>query len=186
MANSSANVTTGKPKVTGSIFVGATSANLPISATSTISTSDFTSLGYVSEDGVTNANEMDVEKQKAWGGDTVQVLENGKEDRFTMTLIESLNAGVLKAVYNDANVSGTIEGTGGLKISVNSAEHKAKAWIIDMILKGGINKRIVIPNGVISEVGDIEYKDNTAIGYEITIDALPDSSGNTHYEYIED
>lgn len=186
MANNVANVSTGKPKVAGSVFIGATNVQLPTSATSTISTTDFKALGYVSEDGVTNSCSIDVEKVKAWGGDTVQVLETGKEDTFTFTLIESLNADVLKAVYDDSNVTGTISGTNGMTVTVNNKEHEAKAWVIDMILKGNINKRIVIPNGTISEIGDIEYKDDTAIGYEVTIDALPDASGNTHYEYLED
>ena len=41
------------------------------------------------------------------------------------------------------------------------------------------------PNGKVSEVGDITYADEKEVGYETTITASADSSGNTHYEYIK-
>ena len=53
-----------------------------------------------------------------------------------------------------------------------------------MILKDAV-KRIVIPCASITEVGDIVYKDDDAIGYETTLSAVPDAGGQTHYEYIK-
>jgi hypothetical protein len=53
-----------------------------------------------------------------------------------------------------------------------------------MILQGGVLKRVVIPNCKVSEVGEVVYKDDEAIGYETTVSCLPDAAGNTHYEYI--
>ena len=53
-----------------------------------------------------------------------------------------------------------------------------------MILKNGAKKRIVLPRATLAALGDISYTDSAAVGYEVTLNAAPDSSGNTHYEYI--
>ena len=53
-----------------------------------------------------------------------------------------------------------------------------------MILRGGVLKRIVIPRGAVTEVGEIKYAENDAIGYEITITAMADSNGNKAIDYI--
>lgn len=176
-----ANVTVGKPRVAGAIFRAPKGTTLPTNATATLDAS-FVELGYVSEDGVTNSNSPDSEKIKAWGGQIVLVVSTEIPDTFQMTLIETLDPNVAKAVYNSSNV--TVDGTTGFSIKVNADPIEEAAYVIDMRMTGGAMKRIVIPDGMISERGDIVYKDDEAVGYDITLDALPDATGNNHYEYI--
>ena len=182
MAQTVTNVTAAKPAVGGAVSVAATTATLPTSTGTTLG-SGWTGLGYISEDGLTNNNTPESETIKAWGGDIVLTPVSGKEDTFTFTLIEAINVDVLKVIYGSSNVSGTLGS--GITVNAKADEMDAHAWCIDMVLRNNVAKRIVIPNGVISEVGEIAYTDGDAVGYEVTVTAFPNSSGVTHYEYMK-
>lgn len=182
MANNVGYVSVGKPGTNGAVYRAPYGTTLPTSISDTLD-SAFASLGYISDDGMTNENSPETDQIKAWGGEVVAIIQSEKADTFKYKLIEGLNVDVLKTVYGDDNVTGAL--ATGITVRANAKIPESSSYVIDTIM-GANAKRIVIPNGQVSEVGEIVYKDDEVVGYEVTITALPDESidYDTHREYI--
>ena len=175
------NVIVGKPKVGGAVWVAPVGTSLPTDATSVINTA-FKSLGYISEDGVTNAPSMSSETKKAWGGDVVATIDNGTENKYKMKFIETLNAEVQKLVYGDSNVT---DGDGSMSVANKGINTTPHAFVIDMVMANNLIHRMVIPSASITEIGEIKYVDSDVAGYEVTLTAKADTDGATAHDYYQ-
>lgn len=181
MQNNSSNVSTGKPKVGGAIFVAPAGTTLPADATAELPAA-FVNLGYVSEDGVVNGVETDTEDIKAWGGDTVLSTVTSFKETFTLNLIETKEA-VLAQYYGAENV--TVDGSGNITVRHNGAALPEQVAVIETVMADGRVKRTVVPKAKISDrSGEVSYTDGDAVSYPIVWNAAPDSAGNTAYDYI--
>ena len=181
MGNTATNVTTGKPKVSGAVFIAPKGTALPTDATSALS-SAYVGLGYVSDAGLENTNDMNISTIKEWGGLVVYNSLDELTDQFKLVLIEAKNIDVLKAAYGDSNVT---ESNGTIHVVVDADDPQEKVWVFDITLRGGIAKRIVVPDGAVTARDAVTYTASDAVGYGLTISAYPDANGKTHDEYIE-
>lgn len=179
--NDSDNVSFGKPKATGAVYVAPAGTPLPTTAWATLNAA-FEGLGYVSEDGLVNGVETDTEEVNAWGGDLVLVGQTTFKEMFTVNLIET-NEEALKVYYGEDNV--TVEGNGSITVHQKNEMLPRVVVVFELVLTGGRIKRIVVPNAQIADrSGEITYVDGEAIAYPAVFVAYPDENGQTHIEYI--
>lgn len=176
-------VTAAKPKIGGAVYRAPSGTTLPTDATTALANT-FIAIGYNTEDGVVRAVEQDTETVKAWGGDTVLVLQNSRTETFNFKMLDAHSVEALKIYYGDSNVTGTALAT-GISVKSNNAEQLGHVYVIDMIESGNTLHRIVIPNGIVTELEDISYVDNAAVAYGVTITAVADSTGNSSYDYFK-
>ena len=176
-------VTAAKPRTAGVIYRAPLGTALPTDADTALAAT-YKSLGHLSEDGFTNNNSASSEVIRDMGGSPVLTVQTEKNDTFAFTLIDVLEEEVLKAVYGSTNVTGDL--TAGLAVTANSDEPEEAVWVLDTIMRGGVLQRIVIPDGKISEISEIGYKRDEAVGYGVTVTALANDSGETHYTYYKE
>ena len=178
MSGIATNVTAGKPNSSGAAFTAPVGTTLPTDSTSALDNA-FKDLGFLSEDGLTRGRSLSSTTIKEWGGLPVLITDDEDITTFKFKLIEYLNPEVQKMINGDANVTGTLA-TG---LSIQPGDMQEHSFVFWQKMRGGVSHRIVVPRGKVTELGDVVYKSNEAVAYDVTITALLDDNGKPYYEY---
>lgn len=187
--NNKKNVSLGKPKKTGCLYYAPAGTALPTDAGTALPTdattalpTTYTCVGYLSEDGVTNATDTDTTDINEMGGIKVLSEISGYGETWQFNMIET-NEASLKLRFGTANVTGTAD-----KLTVYHAIPSGESLVLvfEIAMTGNRVKRIVVADGTITEFDDTTYSAGDAIGYGVTMSANPSDliNGATSVEYI--
>ncbi|MGW1836318.1 phage tail tube protein [Streptomyces sp. NPDC002067] len=167
--------------LSGAAYVGPSGTVGPTDSESTWPAA-VTDIGWISDDGITESNSSDSTEIKGWqGGQTVRKVISSSEMTFQFTAIETSKA-VLELYHKGSKVI-TTSGKSVLAVKAPGADRRFFGFDV---IDGDSHVRIVIPDGEVSETGDITYKSDEAIAYELTITAYPGLDGTVAFKYSND
>lgn len=159
--------------VTGGAYRADPDAELPTDATTALG-SPWEELGYVTEDGITQTIDSDTEPIGAWqGGTIVRRIMTSHELTYGLSLLETSEATL--AAYYGNHADG---------VTVIRAEEGVRGKWCFHIVDGIYRIRVAIPDGQVTERGDVEYVNGGAINYPITISCYEDEHGVKGYLYL--
>lgn len=141
-------------------------------------------LGEGSTDGVESAQEMDANEKRVWSKNLGTTFTNFR-DTLTVRLASATDSDALKAVVGVDNVTALTGAISGIRVSFRNRQPEIGAWLIQMKTDDGRNWWIVVPNAQLDPNITRSMGDEDIVVMEATINALEDSTGETHYEYIE-
>ena len=179
MAVTAGNVDVG---LTGAISKAPVGTAAPTTAVIALNAS-FIDTGAISEDGIslTMPGNGDSTPIKIWqGGAQVRTLRTSSDDlpSVTFTMLETNKTTV--ETYFGVTVAQTA--TEGSFSYVAGTTPAPSAYVAD-ILDGTKSKRFHIPRGQRVEVGDLVFKNDEPIGYEVTIECELDTTLGYNFRY---
>lgn len=165
-----ANVMVG---VTGAVHVAPEGTAIPTDTTTALNAA-FDDVGYISDAGVTQSIGETITNLKAWqNGDVVRKIQTEHDVTYQFTMIETSDVTLNEYYGNYA--AGAFQITGD--------QLPRRRWVLEVV-DGDDDLRIVIPEGQITERGDIVYQNGDAVGYQVTISCFPDDDGVKAYGYV--
>lgn len=142
---------------------------------------------YVSEDGLTMTPSMSTTEIKDWSGSTVRKVLESFDGTLSWKMI-STNAGSLGVAFGEDKVNANAAtATHGNQVSAALGAHlpDAQSWVF-LMKDGDARIVIVVPNGQVTEVGEVTFAANEAVGWEVTLSCYPDTDGECIYIYTDD
>ena len=142
---------------------------------------------YVSQDGLTLAPSMSTTEIKDWSGATVRKVLESFDGTLSWTMI-STNEGALSIAFGTDHVTSaaaTAQHGAQVQAALGAYLPEEQTWVF--LMKDG-DARIVIavPDGQITEVGEVTFASNVAVGWQVTLSCYPDTDGNCIYIMTDD
>ncbi|MGX4737109.1 phage tail tube protein [Kitasatospora griseola] len=167
--------------ITGAAYTAPRGTTAPTDATTSWPVAAI-DIGWISDDGITESNSADVTEIKAWqGGATVRKVISGSEMTFKLTAIETSKT-TLELYHKGSKVTGS---NGKAVLAIKAPGPDRRMFGFD-VLDGDSHIRIVVPDGEVTETGDLVYKGDEALAYELTITAYPAADGTVAIKYSND
>lgn len=178
-------------KTTGAILHAPLGTSLPslssITPEEVSLDSAFTGNEYVSEDGLTLTPSMSTTEIKDWSGATVRKVLESFDGTLAWTMI-STNQGALGIAFGDDYIeSNEASATHGTQVQASLGAHlpDPQEWVF-LMKDGDARIVIVVPNGQVTEVGEVTFASNAAIGWNVTLSTYPDEDGECIYILTDD
>jgi len=147
---------------------------LPTDAISSLH-ANYKDQGWLTDDGIINSINRDTTKHHSFGGDVIKVTQDNYEETIQVTLAET-NENGLKTTFGDANV--TVVTSPNRKITVNHSQAQLpRCTFVVQTIDGVKTRRVLIREGQVTGVDDIEYRHDGLTVYKLTIDVFKPSSG---------
>ncbi len=168
-----------KVAITGAVYTAPTGTTAPTDASTSLDAA-FKAVGYISEDGVKEANDTENEEIKAWqNSDIVRKVITKNETSYAFTMIET-NSAALGLFYGKTIAVGATDHIIGGTVTGKIAA------VIDVIDGSQVIRRY-IPSCEVTERGEVALTGTDALGYETTVTAYPDATlGGSVKVYYEE
>lgn len=179
--NNKENVSLGKPKASGFIYMAPAGTDIPTDATTKLPDT-FECVGYVGADGVTQSTDTDKTEVKDAGGVTVLSVITSYAETYQFVMLE------LNKVSATVRYGSDAVGTTGdsMTITHKMPSGESAVFVFELLCTGNKARRIVVPDATPNEFGDIQYHIGDAVAYDVTLAANSSDriNGGTSREYI--
>ena len=147
----------------------------------------FTGNEFVSQDGLTLTPAMSTTEIRDWSGSTVRKVLESFDGTISWTMI-STNKEALSIAFGESNVTFVTASTAhGAQVQAALGAYlpDEQAWVF-LMKDGDARIVVVVPDGQITDVGEVTFAANAAVGWAVTLSCYPDADGNSIYIMTDD
>lgn len=182
MAVTTTNIRAYQNGAVSTVNAGVTGTTLPTDATTALAGAFF-DIGALTDNGITDSTNQDTTDVYAWQGNALVATLLGNYTKTFKFAAQEVNGKTVAAQYAGSTVT---QQAWGISIAEKPLVRDVRPWVIHGISDSGKLQRIVIPQGQISERGDVVWSAKDVTVFEWTVKCYVDSSGNVAYRYLYD